>query len=222
MEYAVEVKNVQKVIRKRVILNNVSLTVSPGEAVGIIGRNGSGKSMLFKAICGLILPNTGDVKVFGKPVGKNGRFPQDTGVLIEQPGLLPQYSGYRNLKILADIQGKIGKNECLQALETVGLDPQDKRPVRKYSLGMKQRLGIAQALMEKPRLLILDEPFNGLDVTGSAEIQALLQRLIEGGTTLLLTSHHREDIERLCTRIHYMERGVMTDSPPEVATASAV
>lgn len=219
MEFAVNVENVSKIIRGRKILNNVTLQVRPGEAVGIIGRNGSGKSMLFKAICGLILPTSGSITVFDKPVGKNGHFPADTGVLIEQPGLLPQYSGYKNLKMLADIQHKVGKKECLAALKLVGLDHLDKRPVRKYSLGMKQRLGIAQALMEKPNLLILDEPFNGLDSSGVKELQAVLQGLIGSGVTLLLTSHHREDIDLLCKTIYYMDKGIMCAGETEPVTA---
>lgn len=218
---AVEVKNITKIIRKRTILDHVSITVKEGEAVGIVGRNGSGKSMLFKTICGLIVPTEGSVSVFGQTVGKNGRFAPDTGMLIEAPGFLPQYSGTVNLKMLADIRGKVGKKEIAAVLEQVGLDPADKRPVRKYSLGMKQRLGIAQAIMESPRLLILDEPFNGLDEAGVRDIRALLQGLVQNGTTLLLASHNAQDIRVLCMRTCSMESGVLTDGFPEALQEQA-
>ncbi len=213
--YAIEAQNVTKIIRGRTILNNVSLCVEQGEAVGIAGRNGSGKSMFFKTVCGLILPTSGSVSVFGTAVGKNGKFAPDTGMLIEAPGFLPQYSGYANLKMLADIKGIVKKADIYNVLQTVGLDPADRRPVRKYSLGMKQRLGIAQAIMEKPRLLIMDEPFNGLDASGVEDVRQLLSSLVKEGTTMLLASHNAQDLSLLCGRICTMEAGVLTLPQPE-------
>ena len=212
--YAIEAQNVTKIIRGRTILNNVSLCVEQGEAVGIAGRNGSGKSMFFKTVCGLI-PTSGSVSVFGTAVGKNGKFAPDTGMLIEAPGFLPQYSGYANLKMLADIKGIVKKADIYNVLQTVGLDPADRRPVRKYSLGMKQRLGIAQAIMEKPRLLIMDEPFNGLDASGVEDVRQLLSSLVKEGTTMLLASHNAQDLSLLCGRICTMEAGVLTPPQPE-------
>ena len=207
--YAIEAQNVTKIIRGRTILNNVSLCAEQGEAVGIAGRNGSGKSMFFKAVCGLILPTSGSVSVFGTVVGKNGKFAPDTGMLIEAPGFLPNYSGYKNLRFLANIRRKIGKEEILNVLKTVGLDPESRKHVGKYSLGMRQRLGIAQAIMEDPEILILDEPMNGLDNAGVQDIRALLLELKAQGKTILLASHNHEDIAALCDTVHEMDGGVL-------------
>jgi len=213
MEYALKVTELTKIIQKHTILDKVNLAVPVGASIGIVGRNGSGKSMLFKAVCGLILPTSGSIEVWGKKVGTNGKFPQDTGILIESPGFLPQYSGYGNLSMLASIQNKIKRPEIEAAIVQVGLDPTDKRPIRKYSMGMKQRLGIAQALMEKPRLLILDEPMNGLDAKGVIDMRNILQHLREqNGITLILTSHHKDDIDALCDTVYDMDNGVLTPS----------
>ena len=210
---AVKTINLCKVIRKKEILKNVNLEVEEGAAIGIVGANGSGKSMLFKSICNLITPTSGEVFVFGERVGKNGKFPADVGVLIESPGFLPSLSARKNLMLLAGIRVKIGQKEVDEAIKTVGLDPEDKRPVKKYSMGMRQRLSIAQAIMEKPRLLILDEPMNGLDRQGVEDMHALIAKMHkEENVTLLLTSHHPEDIDALCDKVYLMENGVLSEN----------
>lgn len=208
---AVKVVDLCKVIRKKEILKHVSLDVEEGNAVGIVGANGSGKSMLFKAICNLITPSSGHIFVFDTPVGRCGAFPENVGVLIEAPGFLPSLSARKNLSLLAGIRGKIGKAEIDEAIKTVGLDPEDKRSIKKYSMGMKQRLGIAQAIMEKPRLLILDEPMNGLDRQGVQDMHELISKMRrEEKVTLLLTSHHAEDIDALCDEVYLMDNGILT------------
>jgi bacitracin transport ATP-binding protein BcrA len=212
MKEALKIINLCKTISKREILKNINLTVNTGEAVGIVGANGSGKSMLFKAICNLITPTSGEVYVFGERVGTKGKFPSDVGVLIESPGFLPNLSGFNNLSLLASIRNNIKKEDVENAIALVGLDPKDKRPTKKYSMGMRQRLNIAQALMEKPKFLILDEPMNGLDRQGVADIHALLKKLREEEKlTLLLTSHHPEDIEALCDKVYIMDNGMLSE-----------
>lgn len=208
----IRVEKLNKTIRGHHILKDIDLIVEPGEVCGVVGQNGSGKSMLFKALCGLILPSAGDIWVFGKSIGKSGAFPEDTGTLIESPGFLSQYSGLKNLKLLASLQRKIGEAEIRKALERVGLDPEDRRPVRKYSMGMRQKLGIAQAFMERPRLMILDEPMNNLDAGSVEDMRGMLADLNrEEGVTILLSSHNDLDIKTLCTRIHSMKAGVLSD-----------
>lgn len=163
METCIEVQNVVKRFRDQVVLKNVSISFEKGQIHGIVGRNGSGKTVLFKCICGLMHPEEGVILVNGKRVGRDVDMPEDIGAIIEAPGFLPNYSGYKNLRFLANIRRKIGKEEILNVLKTVGLDPESRKHVGKYSLGMRQRLGIAQAIMEDPEILILDEPMNGLD-----------------------------------------------------------
>ena len=164
MSSYIEVKNVSKSFGGKAILQDVSLSIEQGTAVGLVGANGSGKSVLFKILCGFEKPDRGSVYVRGKQLGKNGRdFPESLGVFINSPGFIGIYSGFQNLKFLADIQGKIGEKEIRQAMSKVGLDPDNKTKVDNYSLGMKQKLGIAQAIMEGQDSLILDEPFNALD-----------------------------------------------------------
>lgn len=187
------------------ILTDVSMKVLPGKIFGIVGNNGSGKTVLMKCICGFLKPDSGIVRVNGKIVGKACDFPEDLGVIIETPGFLPNLTGYQNLKILASLKGVIGKKEIREVLLQVGLDPDMRKPVGKYSLGMRQRLGIAQAIMEKPKVLILDEPFNGLDKTGVGHMRDLLQELKGQGKAILLASHNAQDIEVLCDEVHDME-----------------
>lgn len=206
----VSIRKLSKRIKHHWVLREVDLEVEEGKIYGIIGRNGSGKSMLFKTIAGLILPSEGSVKVWGEEIGQKGIFPQKLGALIESPGFLPQYSGFRNLNILASIKNEISHEEIEKAITAVGLDYKDKRPVKKYSLGMKQRLGIAQAIMEKPLLLILDEPMNGLDREGVSLIRNLLNSLREQGVTILLASHNQQDIEMLCDHVYEMDQGRLT------------
>ena len=201
----IEIRNVSLRLDGKSILNNISLTLEPGKIYGLVGSNGSGKTMLMKCICGFMHPDKGQIYVGGSRVGKECDFPDKLGVIIETPGFLPALSGYKNLKILADLKGRIGKNEIIETLQRVGLNPKMKKPVSKYSLGMRQRLGIAQAIMENPDVLILDEPFNGLDKAGVAEMRQLLLSLKESGKAIMLASHNAQDIEMLCDYVHEME-----------------
>ena len=209
METCIEVQNVVKRFRDQVVLKNVSISFEKGKIQGIVGRNGSGKTVLFKCICGLMHPEEGVILVNGKRVGRDVDMPEDIGAIIEAPGFLPNYSGYKNLRFLANIRRKIGKEEILNVLKTVGLDPESRKHVGKYSLGMRQRLGIAQAIMEDPEILILDEPMNGLDNAGVQDIRALLLELKAQGKTILLASHNHEDIAALCDTVHEMDGGVL-------------
>lgn len=209
METCIEVQNVVKRFRDQVVLKNVSISFEKGKIHGIVGRNGSGKTVLFKCICGLMHPEEGVILVNGKRVGRDVDMPEDIGAIIEAPGFLPNYSGYKNLRFLANIRRKIGKEEILNVLKTVRLDPESRKHVGKYSLGMRQRLGIAQAIMEDPEILILDEPMNGLDNAGVQDIRALLLELKAQGKTILLASHNHEDIAALCDTVHEMDGGVL-------------
>lgn len=209
METCIEVQNVVKRFRDQVVLKNVSISFEKRKIHGIVGRNGSGKTVLFKCICGLMHPEEGVILVNGKRVGRDVDMPEDIGAIIEAPGFLPNYSGYKNLRFLANIRRKIGKEEILNVLKTVGLDPESRKHVGKYSLGMRQRLGIAQAIMEDPEILILDEPMNGLDNAGVQDIRALLLELKAQGKTILLASHNHEDIAALCDTVHEMDGGVL-------------
>lgn len=203
----IEVKNVNVTIGKNEILQDISAVFETGKIHGLIGRNGSGKTVLMKCICGFMKPTSGEVFVGGKQIGKEVDFAPDAGVIIETPGFVPFYSGIRNLQILAALNHKIGNEEIREAMQTVGLDPGLKRHVKKYSLGMRQRLGIAQAIMENPKLLILDEPFNGLDKEGVEQMRNYFLKLKEQGVTILLTSHTNEDIRLLCDTVMEMEKG---------------
>ena len=209
METCIEVQNVVKRFRDQVVLKNVSISFEKGQIHGIVGRNGSGKTVLFKCICGLMHPEEGVILVNGKRVGRDVDMPENIGAIIEAPGFLPNYSGYKNLRFLANIRRKIGKEEILNVLKTVGLDPESRKHVGKYSLGMRQRLCIAQAIMEDPEILILDEPMNGLDNAGVQDIRALLLELKAQGKTILLASHNHEDIAALCDTVHEMDGGVL-------------
>ncbi|GAB6426212.1 TPA: ABC transporter ATP-binding protein [Bacillus cereus] len=206
MNNVVIIKELYKKFDNEYILNNINLELEEGKIYGVVGRNGSGKSILFKTISGLISPNKGQLIVFGESIGK-GKFPKNLGLLLDIPGFLPSYSGFKNLKLLASINNKLSDAEIKEYIHLVGLDPNDSKPVKKYSLGMKQRLGIAQAIMEKPKLLILDEPMNGLDEQGIHEIRNLLKKQKNQGVTILLSSHNSEDIQVLCDKVYKMDSG---------------
>ena len=212
MEYIAEIKNVSKKFGDETAVREVSLSLEPGKIYGVAGRNGSGKTVLFKMIIGFLKPSSGKIFVHGKEIGKDVDFAEDIGIIIETPGFLGGLNGYRNLEYLAAIKKRIGREEIRESMEIVGLDPDSKKKVKKYSLGMRQRLGIAQAIMENPKFLILDEPMNGLDRAGAEEIRALFLKLREEGTTILLASHHREDIEELCDEVNEMEDGRLEKS----------
>lgn len=207
----VEVNNVSLKIKNQILLENISLKMERGRIYGLVGRNGSGKTVLMKCICGFMHPTEGEIIVNEKKIGKDCDFPEQTGVVIEMPEFLPYRSGYQNLKILADLKHKIGKDEIEAVMRLVGLDPKLRRPVRKYSLGMRQRLGLAQAVMEDPQLLVLDEPMNGLDKEGVADMRKYLLQLKEQGKTILIASHSSEDIAVLCDEVHELEHGRLAD-----------
>ena len=207
---AISVQNVSKSFGQERVLHNVTRDFEKGRIHGIVGNNGSGKTVLMKCICGFLIPTEGEVIVNGKRVGKDVDFPPGLGLIIETPGFLPNMTGVKNLEILASLNKKIGLEEIAAAIRRVGLDPLMKKPVGKYSLGMRQRLGIAQAIMENPSLLILDEPLNGLDKHGVAEMRQLIKGLKEQGKTILLASHNQGDIDELCDTVCEMDAGVMT------------
>ena len=203
----IQVNDIVLRFKKDILLDHVSYQCEHGKIHGIVGRNGSGKTLLMKCICGFIRPNEGHIYVRDKEIGKDIDFTPDTGIIIETPGFIPYYSGYRNLKVLAAINNRISRTDIENAMYQVGLDPTMKKRVATYSLGMRQRLGIAQAIMEDPSLIILDEPFNGLDKHGVEEMREYFLSLKKKGKTILLTSHNTEDIEYLCDTVVEMDHG---------------
>ena len=205
---------VDKVIKKfgsDIALSNVSIEFERGKIYGIVGRNGSGKTVLFKTIIGFLKPTSGRVIVGGKEIGRDTDFADNIGIIIETPGFLSSYSGYKNLEYLASIKNIIGKKEIEKSMERVGLEPNSKKKVGKYSLGMRQRLGIAQAIMENPDILILDEPMNGLDNQGVEDVREILLNLKDEGKSIILASHNKEDIEVLCDEVYEMDHGKLTE-----------
>ena len=203
----IQVNDIVLRFKKDILLDHVSYQCEQGKIHGIVGRNGSGKTLLMKCICGFIRPNEGHIYVRDKEIGKDIDFTPDTGIIIETPGFIPYYSDYRNLKVLAAINNRISRKDIENAMYQVGLDPTMKKRVATYSLGMRQRLGIAQAIMEDPSLIILDEPFNGLDKHGVEEMREYFLSLKKKGKTILLTSHNTEDIEYLCDTVVEMDHG---------------
>lgn len=210
-QYYIRLCKVRKSFGEEEVLRELSWEMERGKVYGIVGNNGSGKTVLMKCICGFLPVSGGTVQVGGKYVGAEVDFPESLGVIIETPGFLTNFSGRKNLEILAQLRGKITGSDITRVLRQVGLDPEMKKPVSKYSLGMRQRLGIAQAIMEDPELLILDEPFNGLDHHGVEEIRKILLEQKKQGKTILLASHNQEDIRILCDRVFEMDGGVMRE-----------
>lgn len=208
---AIEIKNVTKKFTENVAVDHVTVNFEKGKIHGIIGRNGSGKTVLFKCICGLFPVTEGEITVLGQKMGDGRHVPKNVGAIIETPGFLPNVSGFTNLRYLAELTGKADKQKIRDAIALVGLDPDSKKHVGKYSLGMRQRLGLAQAIMEDPALLILDEPMNGLDKSGVAEMRELFLQLKEQGKTILIASHNPDDTRILCDTLHEMDAGVMTE-----------
>lgn len=211
MTHFIELTNVSKTIKNQQILNNINLSLDAGKAYGFIGRNGSGKTMLFKAVCGLITPSSGTVFVGGKQIGKDIDFPERTGIIIEQPGLVPYMTALDNLRMFALVQKHINDRKIVETLELLGLDPSSRKKVHSFSLGMKQRLAIAQAIMEDPELLVLDEPMNSLDREGVDLVKRILLDRLDRGCTLLLSSHISGDIEELCPVIFEMNGGILSE-----------
>ncbi|AJA48566.1 ABC-type multidrug transport system, ATPase component [Clostridium pasteurianum DSM 525 = ATCC 6013] len=207
---AVCVNDVCKAFKENQVLKNVSINFEKNKIHGLIGRNGSGKTMLLKCICGFVPITSGEIIVNDKRIGKDTDVPKDVGIIIETPGFLPNYNGYKNLKFLASINNIIDKKDIKSVIKRVGLDPESKKWVGKYSLGMRQRLGMAQAIMENPSILLLDEPLNGIDKHGVKDMRELLIKLRDEGKTIILASHSAEDIEMLCDTVSEMDSGVLT------------
>ena len=207
---AISVQTVSKFFGDTQVLREVSREFEEGRVHGIVGNNGSGKTVLMKCICGFLPPTRGRILVRGKQVGRDMDFPDDTGIIIETPGFLPNLTGIKNLELLASLRRRVDREGIRRTIERVGLDPDSKKPVGKYSLGMRQRLGIAQAIMENPSILILDEPFNGLDKNGVAHMREIIKGLRGQGKTIILASHNQMDIDELCDTVCEMDAGVMT------------
>ena len=203
----IEIKNVTKKIDKEMVLNDISLSLNSGTIYGLVGRNGSGKSMLLKTICGFVKPDKGYVIVNGEDIYKNNTFPKNTAALIERPNYLPELTGFENLKMLASINKKIDDTEILNTLKKVNLLDEKDKKFKKYSLGMKQKLGIAQVLMENPDIMILDEPFNGLEEESANKIRKILLEEKQKGKLIIIATHIKEDIDELCNVIFHIDKG---------------
>ena len=203
----ISVINATKTIRQAIILKNVNLELEGGKVYGLQGPNGGGKTMLMRLISGLICPTEGQVFIDGKQLGKDMDFPSSMGLLIENPAFLPSYTGFENLRLLAQLRERVDEAQIRQTLADVGLDPNDKRKYRKYSLGMKQRLGIASAIMEQPKLILLDEPTNALDENGVAQIMELIRRERERGALIIIACHDAEILESISDEIFTVAGG---------------
>lgn len=201
------VKGFTKKLSHNYVLDDINLELESGKIYGFVGKNGSGKTMLMRAICGLILPTSGYVEIDGKVLGKDISFPDSVGALIENPGFISGYSGFRNLKVLAQIKNKISNDKIIETIKSVGLNPQDKKSYGKYSLGMKQKLGIAAAIMEEPELLILDEPFNGLDEDSVDRVRDIILNYKNENNLIILSCHDKQEIEKLCDEIVEIKTG---------------
>ncbi|MBR3295350.1 MAG: ATP-binding cassette domain-containing protein [Clostridia bacterium] len=205
----IDVCDLKKVYGEQTVLQDIDIGFEEGSCTGIVGNNGSGKTVLFKCICGFVKPTEGYVKVNGKIIGKEVDFIEDAGIIIETPGFINSLSGLKNLEMLAALNDKIGREEIIATLETVGLREAMNKKVKNYSLGMRQRLGIAQAIMERPGILILDEPFNGLDKIGVVEMRGIIKDMNKDGTTIIISSHNNEDIKELCGRVIELDGGMI-------------
>jgi ABC-2 type transport system ATP-binding protein len=214
-QMVITAKRVYKRFGAHVVLDGLDFDLPQGQIYGSSGPNGSGKSVFLRILTGLVLPNRGEVQVFGERIGGEVEFPARTGALIDRPGFLPTSSGYRNLELLAGIRAVATAAKIRETMDFVGLDPYDKKPAGAYSSGMRQRLGLAQAIMEDPDLLILDEPTNGLDINGQREIYSYLVELRQQGKTILLTSHNRDELHILCDRIWLLQGGKLDLAPEE-------
>ena len=203
----IEIQDVSKTFRENKVIDHVSASFSGGKIIGLIGRNGSGKTVLFKMICGLMPVDSGEIRVNGEILGRGAKPAANIGAIIETPGFLPLASGFRNRSYLAGVRRKIGRLEIARAMEQVGLDPGLRRRVGAYSLGMRQRLGIAQAIMEDPEILILDEPMSSLDESGVMAMRSLFQQMRKAGKLILIATHVREDVDMLCDEVYRMQAG---------------
>ena len=211
---SIEIKNLTKKIGSNTVLSDINLTMEAGKIYGLKGKNGSGKTMLMRVISGLITPTEGEVLIDGKKLGKDMSFPESIGLLIENPAFLPTYSGFDNLKTIASIKGVITDEEIKDVIKRVGLDPDDKKKYKKYSLGMKQKLGIACAIMEKPDIVILDEPVNAVDEDGIKVIREVLDELKKEGKIIILACHDKEELFFLSDEIIEIDCGVIRRQYP--------
>lgn len=203
----IEITNLYKEFKNKCILKDVNISMEKGKIYGFVGKNASGKTVFFKLLCGFLSATKGNICIDGKEIGKDIDFPEDCGVIIENPGFIDNISGIKNLKILASINRKIDENKIRDAIELVGLNPDDKRSVKSYSLGMKQKLAIAQAIMENPKILVLDEPMNSLDEESVKKIRNIIIDMKNKGVTVLISSHIKEDIEVLCDEVFNVFNG---------------
>lgn len=203
----IKVNNLSKKLSNNIVLDDINIDLCSGKIYGFVGKNGSGKTMLMRAICGLILPTSGCVEIDGKVIGKDISFPESVGALIENPGFISSYSGFKNLKTLAQIKNEISDDDIISILEQVGLDPYNKKSFRKYSLGMKQKLGIAGAMMENPKLLILDEPFNGLDEESVDKVRQLIMERRGKDSLTIISCHDSDEIDKICDEIITIKLG---------------
>jgi ABC-type multidrug transport system, ATPase component len=203
----ISVNNVTKWFGEQEVLSDIFVRLDSGKIYGLVGRNGCGKTMLMKCICGFVKPTSGKIVINGNVLGKDMDVPEHMGIIIENPGFIPYYSGYKNLRLLASVRGKTGKKEIAEYMEMVGLDAKSKKHVSKYSLGMRQKLGIVQAIMERPEILLLDEPMNGLDRKSVELVRNLIKKTADAGAVVLLSSHNQEDIDTLCDVVYHMEDG---------------
>lgn len=203
----IKIENVSKKIKSNMILKNIDMELTSGHIYGFRGKNGCGKTMLMRCICGLIIPTEGKIIINGKELHKDIKIPESIGALIENPAFLPQYTGFKNLKMLASLKGKISDKEVKLAIKRAGLDPDDKRTYKKYSLGMKQKLGIANAIMGEPDIIVLDEPINALDEISVENVKKVFLELKEKGKLIIAACHDREELEYLCDIIYELKDG---------------
>lgn len=203
----IKIENVSKKIKSNMILKNIDMELTSGHIYGFRGKNGCGKTMLMRCICGLIIPTEGKIVINGKGLHKDIKIPESIGALIENPAFLPQYTGFKNLKMLASLKGKISDEEVKLAIKRAGLDPDDKRTYKKYSLGMKQKLGIANAIMGEPDIIVLDEPINALDEISVENVKKVFLELKEKGKLIIAACHDREELEYLCDIIYELKDG---------------
>ena len=202
-----EIKDVRKEIGPDCVLQDINISMEKGRIYGLQGKNGCGKSMLMRVICGLVLPTEGQVVIDGERLGKEISFPRSIGMMIEKPGFLASYSGYQNLKMLASIKNEVGEEEILRALQRVGLEDDMHKKFRKYSLGMKQKLGIAAAIFENPDIVILDEPANALDEKSEERLWNIVKEEKERGALVIISCHTSEILENISDEIFRMDRG---------------
>ncbi len=208
----IKIEHVTKIIKKVTVLDDISLTLKSGVIYGLRGENGSGKTMLMRIISGLILPTTGEIFIDGKKLHKDMDFPESIGMLLENPAFLKEYTGFRNLKMLADLQDTVIDEDIVEALQKVGLAPKDPRKYKKYSLGMKQRLGIAAAIMGNPELIILDEPFNAIDEEGVAQIKQEIIKERDTGKLIIIACHDTASLEELADEVYRISNGRLINS----------